>query len=101
MNKYIDGEKFKARVDKLQAEARTPLERNSYDLISMMLEDTMEDTPAADVKEVIRGKWNEVVFPTTLDPCSYEYRCSNCNALSDDRYDKFCPDCGADMKGVE
>lgn len=78
--------------------------------------DRMEAIPAADVREVKRGKWSvqeiykhEMSYGTT----AYEpvYKCSACGNLMESylRYDApimpedadfphFCPNCGADMR---
>lgn len=60
--------------------------------------DLINDAPAADVKEAVRGYW--------IRFSSDEFCCSNCgevrhyDTLDGVDPDKFCPECGADM-GVE
>ena len=59
------------------------------------LEDIINSIPCADVRENIHGKWIKdekmsIVFDI--------YRCSRCTADGEPRY-KFCPNCGADMRG--
>ena len=76
----------------------------------------LDDVPAADVREVKRGKWSvheiykhEMSYGTT----AYEpvYKCSACGNLMESylRYDepimpedadfpRYCPNCGADMR---
>lgn len=47
---------------------------------------------AADVRSVVRARWNTVKYPL--------YECSNCGAVYQDvGYGfNFCPNCGADMR---
>ena len=56
----------------------------------------VEDFPAADVREVKRGKWEQVSH--------FVCRCSNFNKYwinEDDKYDfNFYPNCGADMRSM-
>lgn len=53
----------------------------------------LKSIPAADVREVKRGRW---VREDGL------FRCSICYELYLDKYGfHFCPNCGADMKGAE
>ena len=48
--------------------------------------------PAADVRPVLRGKWQPNVPPRDLRP-----RCSVCGELQPQKTN-FCPNCGADMR---
>ena len=49
------------------------------------------EIPAADVRPVVRGKWETISFMTV--------RCSNCKETFHElESDKFCPNCGADMR---
>ena len=65
-----------------------------------------EQLPAADVREVKRGKWQH-----TTEPCGWrEYECASCSVCGDsfilDEWGmddftslmNFCPNCGADMR---
>jgi hypothetical protein len=52
----------------------------------------IESIPAADVRPVVRGKWNPNVPPRDLRP-----RCSVCGELQPQKTN-FCPNCGADMR---
>lgn len=62
--------------------------------------------PAADVREVVRGRWIE--FPAALAYkdayCDTHIVCSACEAVFDIMDNctetfNFCPNCGADMRG--
>ena len=58
--------------------------------------DAVEDFPAADVRPVVRGKWEL----TTLDDGYGEYqlyKCDKCGELAAQRRN-FCHNCGADMR---
>lgn len=51
----------------------------------------VEDFPAADVRPVVRGKWEYISFMTV--------KCSNCQETFQELAgDNFCPNCGADMR---
>lgn len=53
----------------------------------------MEDIPVADVKPVVRGKWD-------FDPLGGDWICSVCD-LHSMEYGNFCPNCGADLRKKE
>lgn len=70
--------------------------------------------PAADVREVVRGDWEEVEvmhIETDDELCGFEAiasaRCNQCNRYHNEiyRYGRplemahFCPHCGADVRG--
>ena len=60
--------------------------------------DAVEDYPAADVRQNVRGDWfyqNPLFIDTIM--------CSVCgyNLPSDEFKTNFCPNCGADMRGAK
>ena len=61
------------------------------------------DIPAADVRENVRGEWEEVAERGLCDL----RRCSNCGHIEPVGLEmitpkpNFCPNCGADMRGEE
>ena len=57
------------------------------------LKDALDKVPSAETQR--KGKW--IVLPPT-DP--WIYACDQCGKLSDDDAN-YCPDCGAEMKGVK
>lgn len=69
--------------------------------------DKISIIPAADVREVVRGKWEEVDRTPIFEGMGEHstYRCSSCRAYQfydvfndgTARYN-FCPNCGADMR---
>ena len=62
----------------------------------------LQDVPAADVAEVMHGKWIRME-----DDVVYWYACSECkkripkNQFGFDYYADYCPNCGAKMGDVE
>ena len=62
-------------------------------------QDRLSEIPAADVRENVKGQWTrEVLGSTSGYGTTVMYRCSACKTLSINEY-RFCPRCGADMKG--
>ena len=57
-------------------------------------EDVLESIPAADVKPVVRGKWQH----WTENVAMPYFTCDNCGFGSLDTHN-YCPNCGADMRG--
>ena len=60
--------------------------------------------PAADVRPVVRAHWIDmkpINMETGLPICikGPDFRCSNCGSAEFQR--NFCPNCGADMRGIE
>lgn len=63
-----------------------------------------EAIPTADVAPVVHGQWvkNNDSFQTDDYYCCYfDYSCSECGAIVNDRYKlpNYCPNCGAKMDG--
>lgn len=52
-------------------------------------EDILMSLPPADVRPVVRGRWED---------CSSGWMCSNCS-WTQIRESHYCPNCGADMRG--
>ena len=61
----------------------------------------LRNLPAADVREVKKGRWVECAYATTYDICGLNKKvgwgCSECGWTWDART-HFCPNCGADMR---
>ena len=56
--------------------------------------DAIEELTAADVRPLVRGKWEYISFMTV--------KCSNCQETFQELAgDNFCPNCGADMRAEE
>ena len=90
MRKYIEQE---AVMRTARDGYHSDFGRSMADLTS--LSEVLEDTPTADVVEVKRGKWK---VDETHD---YEPYCSLCGhePIAGEKYN-YCPDCGADMRGI-
>jgi len=54
----------------------------------------METFPAADVRPVVHGKWEEEDSASNR----WAFRCSICSGGPVGRKFNFCPNCGADMR---
>lgn len=102
MNEYeqgfIDGVK-----SKVSAELAPTIERLARDLTATM--QTAVDYAIGNVKitckEQGEGHWIEHDFRETGDRCDYElpFECSNCHNRQGIFRFRFCPNCGADMRG--
>ena len=97
MPEYIDKEKYCAEVCKCNKEkcdkSKCPI----------------WNAPAADAVEVVHGKWREVTDSVYCrmdkqgNPIYRDgsvYYCSECNRKTVIK-EKYCPDCGAKMRGEE
>ena len=71
------------------------------------IEQTVKEQPTADVRENVRGEWRDCdgnPVELNLGSPTRSCWCSKCGAwltASDEYYviGKFCPNCGADMRG--
>ena len=66
--------------------------RGNYKEALKILFDKIESIPAANVRPVVRGKWEDCT------EYNGEYRCSVCKEFEGHKRN-FCPNCGADMRG--
>lgn len=90
MSRYID-------ADLIEYESMCRAKGNGmYEDCEIAYKDEIDAMPTADVRENIKGEWIE---------CEGEYRCSNCNRQTNVVYGdvklltRYCPNCGADMRG--
>ena len=91
MADYISREEAIKRMHEWIPESIKPLWKQPIEEFEKILKSP--SIPAADVRPVVRGKWEPVggsVFPM--------YACSQCHAIS--LGGNFCPNCGADMREV-
>lgn len=85
---------------------------NAYDAVQRKngpwrFETLIESVPAADVRPVVRGRWvrtRQVELNPfwSLENCGTQYMCSECGRRAGYKQVtlyKFCPNCGADMRG--
>lgn len=64
------------------------------------LQENIKDIPAADVVEVMHGRWEERIVDDPLDPYGFFKRrwyCSSCGRYQTYGTTAFCPKCGAKM----
>ena len=75
-------------------------------------EHPIDDIPAADVRPVVRGKWEDVEVTYVADKTTLPFerissmRCNQCNRYHTEIFyygnptemANFCPNCGADMR---
>ena len=103
-----------AEKEYIEREAAYPLAKKICDAIDsedfqrlnfgMRILDWIDDIPAADVRPVVRGKWevsrtdygwNGAEFPTHC-------KCTECGReVPYQDKDNFCPNCGADMRNAD
>ena len=81
------------------------LESRWHEPISIVLASEIERLPAADVRPVVRGRWEGDEYDGYADgyPVYTSWRCSACGDVIDCCEDPtgsllFCPTCGADMR---
>ena len=90
MAEYIEREAA-AKLLRKEAAAGSP---TAYHIGLYAAARAIEAVPAADVRPVVRGKWEYDHW------C--EFKCSNCGAWSKSEpyhgRENFCPNCGADMR---
>lgn len=61
---------------------------------------SIDSAPTIDAAPVRRGEWEKLVWGDAYDNRERRcYRCSRCNKENAVRRN-FCPNCGADMRGV-
>ena len=67
------------------------------------IEERIDKIPTADVKPVVRGKWQWLSSTYDRTPCEMRYWCDRCHSEiithGQEPWQKFCPNCGADMRG--
>lgn len=94
MPKYIDADEMLSEESEAYMRAQTKITDEATYLVNhfahIKLQQLLCDAPAADVREVRRGKWEN--SKSGLD----FIRCSECHAVYD-RITKYCPHCGAKM----
>ena len=88
MSRYIDAEKLMKVL-----EEDIPITNNPVEVMASAIAALEEQTPA-DVRENVKGEW--------LQDRLVGWLCSSCRehiVLDINKYGKFCPNCGADMRG--
>lgn len=63
----------------------------------------LKSLPAADVRENVHGEWKEKIVDDPIDNCGGLFRrrfyCTVCGNWQTYGRPKFCPNCGANMRG--
>lgn len=95
MTKYIDIDEADGRAyDILETcTGQSPWEA------ARAMQKIYQDSPAADVRPVVRGKWINR-GKNSLFPDDTIWACSECDSIYFTRL-RFCPYCGADMRELE
>jgi len=65
--------------------------------VAAFLNHAIDNIPAADVRPVVRGRWEWDVLDGTPGYRPVVLCCSNCHRVSFSGWD-YCPNCGADMR---
>lgn len=90
MSDYISRGEVKAKL--------TQYVSTHVSIVLPHIQKIVNDIPSVDVRENIHGEW-------IRDDIYSSWKCSRCNtyAIEDFEHDevrsRFCPDCGADMRG--
>jgi hypothetical protein len=111
MARYIDANTVQLKIIKVMREPDYQHENEDWRTGLCIADDIINEQPTADVVEVKRGKWELYGDDDSMDMI---YWCSCCRFhLSEDLFYKgyengnwiennvfkFCPNCGADMRG--
>ena len=111
MAEYIEREAAKAVLNK-RHEIRTHMRDLNSALQLKIAELEIGDIPAADVRPVTRGKWEDVEVTYVAGKTTLPFerissmRCNQCNRYHTEIYyygnptemAHYCPNCGADMR---
>ena len=93
MSDYISREQALAEVEELK---KIHFDRA---FVLSKVSDRIEQIPSADVRENIHGEWEEVTDYKDDNVYQWHIICSVCRQRGMFESDKFCPNCGADMRG--
>lgn len=97
MSRYIDADKLKDLITEIDGGCAN--EKTGFDIYTCEVFDLIDETPTADVRENVKGKWINISY---FDSGYKQNKtCSKCKkTVSGDVFDyNFCPHCGADMRG--
>ena len=92
MGDYVDRKRLKEAI---REDALNCLSCYNGEVLDLVLMD-IDEVPAADVRPVVRGRWERIDGLDELDP---RMRCSVCGTVETPlARHRFCPVCAADMK---
>ena len=106
----MKNEKRLIYVDDLIDEIRMADERQKTDVwLTSDLEYLLEQQPTVEAVEVVHGRWEPELMPTGVEYTGYPemtvqaLSCSVCGKCIDvsEGYFSYCPNCGADMRGIK
>ncbi len=92
MPKYIDAEKLVLEIKKKSGGLLS-----GWDTAGVLA--VILNQPSADVKEVVRGKWEQDGVYQMCSNCFSNFEHEDCSG--GELIFPFCPSCGADMREVE
>ena len=101
MNRYIDVENIRTLFNDEYKKTLELIQQGETHLDNLAegfkeASDIINQLPTADVKEVVRGHWKM----DDDDVLGMSFDCSVCGYEQEESMHlKFCPDCGADMRG--
>lgn len=101
MDNFIDRVAFREHLDSVYPFTKTDQRDSRYDYAKSVFLIELARFPAADVRPVARGKWRKADNPSFSpfdDSGAYIFFCSVCGKSHGHAY-RFCPSCGADMRG--
>jgi rubrerythrin len=98
MAKYVDIDAVKEAVRKAECDANW--DGRIFD--AEFIENALDFIPAADVAPVRQGHWikdNDSFQTDDYYCCYFDYNCSECGEIVNDRHKlpNYCPNCGAKM----
>ena len=96
MARYVDIYDLESRFIKEFGEPRLVLNGNPY-WDSKRITEIMNSAPTADVRENVRGEWQENYEVSTGGGSYRVFTCSNCGT-SEIKRSPYCPWCGADVR---
>lgn len=102
--RYIDADVLQARLERKKAGIANQRYTEGWNDCMMRVKSMVSKAPLADVTPVVHGRWikdNDSFQTDDYYCCYFDYTCSECGEIVNDRYKlpNYCPDCGAKMDG--
>lgn len=100
--RYIDADVLQARLERKKAGIANQRYTEGWNDCMMRVKSMVSKAPLADVTPVVHGHWikdNDSFQTDDYYCCYFDYNCSECGEIVNDRYKlpNYCPDCGAKM----